>query len=216
VTTHAAGAAALTTWLLLDLARTRRATAVGAATGAVVGLVAITPAAGYVTPLAALAIGMLGAGASYAAILVRPRTKVDDALDVFACHGVAGITGALLTGVFASKMVNPAGADGLLAGNASQVGVQAIAVVTTIMLATIATVAILALVKVTVGLRVPLADELAGIDLSEHGEEAYHGGDVGALAGRRISIGDSVLLPSHEVKSGVGVLRTSSGGGPGR
>jgi Amt family ammonium transporter len=213
VATHAAGAAALTTWLLLDLARTGRSTAVGAATGAVVGLVAITPAAGYVTPLAALAIGLLAAGASYAAIQVRPKTKVDDALDVFACHGVAGITGALLTGVFASTAVNPAGGDGLLAGNASQLGVQAIAVLATIALATIATVAILGLVKVTVGLRVPLADELAGVDLSEHGEEAYHGGDVGALAGRRISIGDSVLLPSHEVKPGVGGLRASSGGG---
>jgi Amt family ammonium transporter len=212
VTTHTAAAAALTTWILLDLARTKRSTAVGAATGAVVGLVAITPAAGYVTPLAALAIGVLAAGASYAAIQVRPKTKVDDALDVFACHGVAGITGALLTGVFATTAVNPAGADGLLSGNPAQLGVQAIAILATLTLATIATVAILGLIKVTVGLRVPLGDELAGIDLSEHGEEAYHGGDVGALAGRRISIGDSVLLPSHEVTPGVGALRRSSGG----
>jgi Amt family ammonium transporter len=203
--THTAGAAALTTWLLLDLVRTRRSTAVGAATGAVVGLVAITPAAGFVTPLAAIAIGMLAAGASYAAIQLRPKTKVDDALDVFACHGVAGITGALLTGVFATTAVNPAGADGLLAGNPAQLGVQAIAIVATIVLAGIATVAILGLVNVTVGLRVPLHDELAGVDLSEHGEEAYHGGDVGALAGRRISIGDSVLLPSHEVERGLTV-----------
>src|ERR671914_1673517 len=135
VTTHTAGATALTTWLLLDLIRTRRSTAVGAATGAVVGLVAITPAAGFVTPLAALAIGMLAAGASYAAIQLRPKTKVDDALDVFACHGVAGIMGALLTGVFATKAVNPAGADGLLEGNASQLGVQVVAVLATIALA---------------------------------------------------------------------------------
>jgi ammonium transporter, Amt family len=212
VATHAAGAAALTTWLLLDLARTRRSTAVGAATGAVVGLVAVTPAAGFVTPLAALAIGVLAAGASYAAILVRPKTKVDDALDVFACHGVAGITGALLTGVFATKAVNPAGADGLLMGNPAQLGVQAIAIAATLILATIGTVAILGLVKVTVGLRVPLADELAGVDLSEHGEEAYHGGDVGALAGRRISIGDSVLLPSHEVSPRAGLVREPTRG----
>jgi ammonium transporter, Amt family len=204
VTTHTAGATALTTWLLLDLIRTGRSTAVGAATGAVVGLVAITPAAGFVTPLAAIAIGMLAAGASYAAIQLRPKTRIDDALDVFACHGVAGIMGALLTGVFASKEVNPSAADGLLLGNASLLGIQALAVLATIVLASAATVAILGLVNVTVGLRVPLHDELAGVDLSEHGEEAYHGGDVGALAGRRISIGDSVLLPSHEVTPTLG------------
>jgi Amt family ammonium transporter len=203
VTTHTAAAAALTTWMLLDLGRGRRCTAVGAATGAVVGLVAITPAAGYVTPLAAVAIGMLTAMASYAAIQARPKTKIDDALDVFACHGVAGIMGALLTGVFATRSVNPAGGDGLLEGNASQLGVQLIAIVATIALAATATLAILGVLKVTVGLRVPLADELAGVDLAEHGEEAYHGGDVGALAGRRIALGDSVLLPSHEVR-GVG------------
>jgi ammonium transporter, Amt family len=214
VTTHTAAATALTTWLLLDLARTGRPTAVGAATGVVVGLVAITPAAGFVTPLAALAIGALAAGASYAAIQARARTRIDDALDVFACHGVAGIAGAILTGVFATKAVNPAGADGLLAGNPGQLGVQLIAVLATLALAGGATVAILALVKVTVGLRVPLADEFAGVDLSEHGEQAYHGGgDLGELAGRRISIGDSVLLPSHEIKRGAGVLRPSSGAG---
>ena len=207
MTTHAAGAAALTTWMLLDLGRGRRCTAVGAATGAVVGLVAITPAAGYVTPLAALVIGILAACASYVAIQVRPKTRVDDALDVFACHGVAGIVGAILTGVFASTAVNPAGADGLLEGNASLLGVQVIAVLATIALAAAATAAILAVVNAVVGLRVPLHDELAGVDVSEHGEEAYHGGDVGALAGRRIALGDSVLLPSHEVRGGFGVHR---------
>jgi Amt family ammonium transporter len=212
VTTHTAAATSLTTWLLLDLARTGRPTAVGAATGAVVGLVAITPAAGFVTPLAALAIGALAAAASYAAILARAKTTVDDALDVFACHGVAGIMGALLTGVFATKAVNPGGADGMLAGNPAQLGVQALAVVATIALAVVATVVILSVVRVTVGLRVPLADELAGVDLSEHGEQAYHGGgDLGELAGRPIAIGDSVLLPSHEVTS-IGVLTPSERG----
>jgi Amt family ammonium transporter len=200
VTTHAAAAIALTTWIFIDLARTGRSTAVGAATGAVVGLVAITPAAGFVTPLAALAIGALAAAASYAAIQLRARTRVDDALDVFACHGVAGITGAILTGVFATRAVNPAGADGLLAGNAALVGVQLLAVVATIALAAVGTIAILGVVKVTVGLRVPLGDELAGVDLSEHGEQAYHGGgDLGEFAGRRVSIGDSVLIPAAEV-----------------
>ena len=213
VTTHAAAATALTTWIVLDLLRTGRSTAVGAATGAVVGLVAITPAAGFVTPLAALAIGALAAGASYAAIQARAKTRIDDALDVFACHGVAGITGALLTGVFATKVVNPAGANGLLAGNAAQVGVQFLAIVATIVLAAVGTTVILGVVNATVGLRVPLGDELAGVDLSEHGEQAYHGGgDLGELAGRRISIGDSVLIPAAEVgrATSVGLRRAKT------
>ena len=206
VTTHTAAAAALTAWMLLDLVRLGRPTAVGAATGAVVGLVAITPAAGFVTPRGALAIGVLAAAASYAAIVLRSRTRVDDALDVFACHGVAGIAGALLTGVFATKTVNPAGADGLLAGNPAQLGVQALAVLATIVLAAAGSAAILGLLRVTVGLRVSLADEVAGLDVGEHGEEAYTGGDVGALAGRRTALGDSVVIPAGDVAAPVRVI----------
>ena len=206
VTTHTAAAAALTAWMLLDLVRLGRPTAVGAATGAVVGLVAITPAAGFVTARGALAIGVLAAAASYAAIVLRSRTRVDDALDVFACHGVAGIAGALLTGVFATKTVNPAGADGLLAGNPAQLGVQALAVLATIVLAAAGSAAILGLLRVTVGLRVSLADEVAGLDVGEHGEEAYTGGDVGALAGRRTALGDSVVIPAGDVAAPVRVI----------
>jgi Amt family ammonium transporter len=200
--THIAAAAALTTWMLLDLARTRRATAVGAATGIVVGLVAITPAAGYVTPRGALAIGVLAACASYIAILLRPRTGVDDALDVFACHGVAGIAGALLTGVFASRAVNPAGADGWLNGNPHQVVVQALAVGATVALALVGTLLILGLVRLVMPLRLAPHQEITGIDVSAHGEEAYYGGDVAALAGRGISLSQSVSLPAHEVGRG--------------
>jgi Amt family ammonium transporter len=199
VTTHTAAAAALTAWMLLDLVRLGRPTAVGAATGAVVGLVAITPAAGFVTPRGALAIGVLAAAASYFAILARSRTRVDDALDVFACHGVAGVVGAMLTGVFATKAVNPAGADGLLAGNPAQLGVQALAVLATIALAGVGSMVILGLLRATVGLRVSLDDEVAGLDIGEHGEEAYTGGDIGALAGRRTALGDSVLIPETEI-----------------
>ena len=197
--THIAAAAALCTWMVLDLARNRRATAVGAATGMVVGLVAITPAAGYVSPRGALAIGVLAAIASYIAIILRPRTGIDDALDVFACHGIAGISGALLTGVFASKVVNPAGADGLLHGNPHQLVVQALAVGATIVLAGAGTLIILVLVRVVTPLRLSVASEIDGADISEHGEEAYYGGDVAALAGRRIALGQSVSLPAHEV-----------------
>lgn len=199
LTTHAAAAAALTAWMVLDLWRTGTSTAVGAATGAVVGLVAITPAAGYVTPRAALLIGALAAGASYAAIQLRHRTRIDDALDVFACHGVAGILGAVLTGVFATKAVNPAGAEGLLAGNATQLKVQLLAVGATISLSGGLTAVIIVAMRSVMQVRLPLDQEIRGVDLGEHGEEAYHGGDIGELAGR--SLGDSVLIPASEVGS---------------
>jgi Amt family ammonium transporter len=199
VTTFAAPAAALTAWMILDLIRTGRTTAVGAATGIVVGLVAITPAAGFVTPRAAVAIGAIATCASYAAVQWRARSMVDDSLDVFGCHGVAGIVGAILTGVFATTSVNPGGADGLLAGNPGQLTTQLVALAATIVLASVGTLVILLAVRALVGLRVPVADEIAGVDLSEHGEEAYVGGDVGDLAGRRAVLGGSVVLPAAEV-----------------
>jgi Amt family ammonium transporter len=192
VTTHTAAAAALTMWMVLDLIRNRHCTAVGAATGAVVGLVAITPAAGFVTPAAAIAIGIFAASASFFAMQLRARTQLDDALDVFACHGVAGIVGALLTGIFATKGVNAAGGDGLLAGNAHQLVVQLLAVLATIALAAIGTAILLTVVRLFGGLRISLADEIAGIDVAEHGEQAYHGGDLDELAG---GLGDSIVLP---------------------
>ena len=199
VTTHTAAASALLTWLLIDLVRTGRATAVGSATGAVVGLVAITPAAGFVTPRAAIAIGALAAGASYAAMQLRARTSVDDALDVFACHGVAGMLGALLTGVFATKAVNAAGGDGLLAGNPGQLLVQAVAIGATVVLAATATAGILFVLELTMKLRVPIADEIAGVDRSEHGEEAYHGSDLGGLA-HGGSLGGSVVIATGDLR----------------
>ncbi|HEV8304654.1 MAG TPA: ammonium transporter [Gemmatimonadales bacterium] len=181
VNTNNGAAAALVTWALLDLVRTGKVTAVGAATGVVVGLVGITPAAGYVSTLAALAIGALSACVSYIAIQIRSRTRLDDALDVFSCHGLAGTAGALLTGVFASKLINPAGADGLLAGNAGQVLVQLLAVSATVVFAAVGTAVILKVVQVTLGARAGVHEEMTGLDLSEHGEEAYFGG--GALGG---------------------------------
>jgi Amt family ammonium transporter len=199
--TFAAGSSALTAWIALDLLRTRRSTAVGAATGIVVGLVAVTPAAGFVTPLAALVIGALAALASHAALEARRRLPVDDSLDVFACHGVAGIAGALLTGVFATTAVNPAGADGLLAGNAGQLGVQLIAISVTMGLAGTATAAVLGLLHVLVGIRIPLEAEVSGIDINEHGEEAYSGADIGMLVGRRASVGQSVVMPAAHIKT---------------
>ena len=200
VTTHAAAAAALVTWLIVDYVRNGQATAVGAATGAVVGLVAITPAAGYVTPLSALLIGVAGALASNAAIHLRNRTRIDDALDVFACHGVAGIAGALLTGVFATTSVNPAGANGLLAGNAHLLVVQTLAVACTIGFVASVTAIVLLPLSALGSLRVSLADEVSGVDRSEHGEHAYDDSDGSLVAGAGIRLGDAVLLSTvpHE------------------
>ena len=203
-TTHAAAAAALVAWLVIDYLRTGQATAVGAATGAVVGLVAITPAAGYVTPLAALAIGTLAAGASNYAIHLRNKTRIDDALDVFACHGVAGILGALLTGVFATTTVNPGGANGLLYGNPHLLLIQLLAVACTMAVAAPLTAALLHGLGAIGSIRVQLADEVAGVDLSEHGEHAYDDGDSAPLMGIGGRLSDAVVIsaPTRE-KTGV-------------
>ena len=199
VTTHSAAAAGMITWLVLELVKGGRATAVGAATGAVVGLVAITPAAGFVTPLSAILMGALAAPFSFFALHYRPKTRLDDTLDVFACHGVAGIMGAVLTGVFASKSVNPAGADGLLHGNPGLIGVQVLAVVATIAFAALASTLILFALQAVMPLRVPVEVEVQGIDLAEHGEEAYHGGDLSDLTGRKTALGDAVVISATDL-----------------
>jgi Amt family ammonium transporter len=196
VNTNAAAASALVAWALFDHVRTGKMTAVGAATGAVVGLVGITPAAGYVSAPAALAIGVLCAGVSYTAMQIRSRSMLDDSLDVFSCHGLAGISGALLTGVFASKLSNPGGNDGLLSGNPGQLWIQLVAVLAALALAALGTVVILKVVDLTMGARVTLHDEISGLDLSEHGEEAYVGGDVSGVSGSGIALGQGVIV-SH-------------------
>jgi len=207
VCTHSAAAAAMVTWLILDKLRGGHATAVDAATGVVVGLVAITPAAGFVSPLSAIAIGVLAAPCSFYALQYRSKTKVDDTLDVFACHGVAGIAGAVLTGVFASKAVNPNGADGLLFGNPRLVGVQILAVVATIAFAALGSMGILTALRAVMPLRIPIDAELSGIDLAEHGEEAYHGNDLSDLTGRSTPLGDAVVISASEIMSASPVIR---------
>jgi Amt family ammonium transporter len=206
--TNTAPAAAVLTWAILDLVRTGKVTAVGAATGAVVGLVGITPAAGYVTPLGAIAIGMICAGLSYTAIQIRSRSRLDDSLDVFSCHGVAGMAGALLTGVFATKLANPAGGDGLLAGNAAQLGVQAAAVLAAALIAGVGTFVVVSFVKVTVGVRAGVRDELTGLDLSEHGEEAYFVSDGSTLATPGVALGESVIISATKAGRPRALFRT--------
>lgn len=173
ITTTVATASALLAWLGWEVARGQKPTAVGAATGIVVGLVAITPACGFVGPLSALVIGALGATASFWAVQLKHRFAADDVLDVFACHGVAGIVGALLTGVFAQKAYNELG-SGVLDGNWAQLGVQAIGVLATIVFVGLGSFVLLRLVGlVTGGLRLGAQQEMAGLDVSAHQEQGY-------------------------------------------
>jgi Amt family ammonium transporter len=173
VTTMLAAASAAVTWIAVQGLRNEKPTAVGASIGAVVGLVAITPAAGFVAPMSALAIGAIASVISYLVMARLRRTRLDDTLDVFACHGVGGVVGALLTGVFATTAVNPGGADGLLAGNASLLIAQAAGVLAAAALSATGTTAILLLLRRSVGLRPAPDAEEQGIDWSEHSEIAY-------------------------------------------
>ena len=172
--------ATLVVWTLLDLARSGKATAVGAATAIVVGLVAITPAAGFVGPLAAILLGAVAAFPSYFALLWRARTRLDDSLDVVAAHGVGGTVGALLTGVLAQKSWNGV-ADGLLFGNPRQLAVQAVGVAATLAYSAAMTFGILKILALAAPLRVGAREEGLGLDVTQHGEEAYARGEGAIL-----------------------------------
>jgi ammonium transporter, Amt family len=171
--TNTAGAMGALTWLTLHWRHKGRPSVVGATAGAVAGLVAITPAAGYVTPAAAILIGLAGGGICYAAVQLRDRLGVDDALDVWAFHGVAGLIGMLLTGLFATTAVNAKAASGLFYGNPEQLAIQAFAAVCTWIYASVAPFVCLKVVNFFVPLRVSEAEEAMGLDLSEHAETAY-------------------------------------------
>jgi Amt family ammonium transporter len=171
VNTLLAPMATLVVWTLVDLRRTGKVTAVGAATALVVGLVAITPAAGFVGPAAALLLGALAALPSYLALVWRARTRLDDSLDVVAAHGVGGTVGALLTGVLATKAWG--GVDGVLGGNPRQLLVQALAVAAVLAFSAAGTFVILKLVALALPLRAGSREEGLGLDVSQHGEEAY-------------------------------------------
>ncbi len=180
VNTMLAPAATLVVWTILDLVRNGKATAVGAATGIVVGLVAITPAAGFIGPMAALGLGAVAAFPSYYGLLWRSRTRLDDSLDVVAAHGVGGTVGALLTGVLASKAWNGT-VDGLLFGNPKQLGIQAIGVLAALAYSAVGTVVILKLIGLVTPLRASAREEGLGLDVSQHGEEAYARGEGAIL-----------------------------------
>jgi Amt family ammonium transporter len=174
VSTNTAAASAMLAWMVLEMVFRGKPTAVGAVTGAVAGLVAITPACGFVTPMGALAIGALSAGGCFWVLGKRVRWGLDDTLDAFSVHGVGGILGALLTGVFATRSVNPAGNDGLLAGNWELLRVQSVAVAATVVFAAAVTFLLLKLLGSLSAIRSSGEHEVEGLDLVEHGEKGYH------------------------------------------
>jgi Amt family ammonium transporter len=192
VTTMLAPAATLVMWTILDAVRTGKPTSVGCATAIVVGLVAITPAAGYVSPMSAIALGAIAAFPSYFGILVRAKTSLDDSLDVVAAHGLGGTVGALLTGVFAEKALNGA-FDGALFGNPGQVLVQGAAVLGAMFYSAAGTFVVLKLIGLVMPLRATASEEAEGLDITAHGEEAY------AAIGDSMPVDESVAGAAHPV-----------------
>ncbi|MFN7985114.1 MAG: ammonium transporter [Vicinamibacterales bacterium] len=182
-TTMLAPAGTLVVWALLDMIRLQKTTAVGAATAIVVGLVAITPAAGFVGPMSAIALGALAAFPSYFCLLWRAKTNLDDSLDVVAAHGVGGTFGALLTGVFAQKAMNGV-ADGLLFGNPGQVVTQVVAVLCALVYSAVVSFILLKVVGLVFPLKASDEEQSIGLDVAAHGEEAYvhSGGSESAMA----------------------------------
>lgn len=173
VNTHLGAAGGAVGWIAIEWRHRGKATALGAASGLVAGLVAITPASGFVAPMAAIVIGFVASWACYAAVLAKYKYGYDDSLDAFGVHGVGGLAGALLTGVFAQKSLNEAGADGLIFGHGRLLGVQTLACVVAAAYSSLVTYAILRVVDRLIGLRVPASDEREGLDSTQHGEEGY-------------------------------------------
>jgi Amt family ammonium transporter len=198
-TTFLAPMGTVVVWALLDLMRNGRATAVGLATAIVVGLVAITPAAGFIGPMSALALGAIAAVPSYYGLVWRARTRLDDSLDVVAAHGLGGAVGALLTGVFAQQSWNGS-VNGLLFGNPAQLGIQAVAILAAVAFSGLGTFVLLKIVGVVVPLRAESNEEGMGLDVSQHGEEAYAAAE-GAI----------LVLPEREVVRPAPAMATQGG-----
>lgn len=174
VNTNTSAAAAALAWALVERIHRGKTTILGVASGAIAGLVAITPACGFVTPLSSIVIGLVGGLVCYLAISVmKAKFGYDDALDAFGCHGIGGTWGALATGIFATKTINEAGADGLLYGNPGQLLIQAQSVLITVVFVIVATFIILKVIGLVTKLRVSEEQEANGLDQSLHGERAY-------------------------------------------
>jgi Amt family ammonium transporter len=174
VSTHMSAAAATVSWMLTEWFHRGKPTVLGAASGCIAGLGTITPASGFVTPPAAMAIGMVAGVACYGAVMLKVKFSYDDSLDVVGVHGVGGILGTLATGLFATIAVNAGGANGLFYGNPGQLAIQAIAVGAVIVYTFATTCGILWVLEKTMGLRVTDENEVMGLDLSQHGEAGYN------------------------------------------
>jgi len=194
-TTMFAPAATLVVWTFLDILRNGKPTAVGAATAIVVGLVAITPAAGFISPMSAIALGAIAAVPSYMALVIRAKTSLDDSLDVVAAHGVGGTVGALLTGVFADMSLNGL-FNGALYGNPNQLLIQGAAVLTAIVYSGLMSFVLLKLIGLVIPLRATVSDESTGLDITQHGEEAYMhtGGATAQMHQSKAALGVQPML----------------------
>jgi Amt family ammonium transporter len=173
VTTHLAAAAAAFSWILVEWWHRGKPTTLGMASGAVAGLVAITPAAGFVEPMPAILMGLIAGGLCYGGVLIKSVFKYDDSLDVVGIHGLGGTFGALATGLFATKAVNELGNDGLFYGNPEQLWIQFVSVVATWVFCFVMTLILFKVVDVLVGIRVSQDDEIKGLDVSQHSEVGY-------------------------------------------
>jgi Amt family ammonium transporter len=173
VVTHIASAVAALSWMFFEWIHTGKPTTLGAASGAVAGLVAITPGSGFVGPISAIIIGGLGGAICYGGVLLKSRLAYDDSLDVVAIHGLGGTWGAIATGLFASTLINPGGANGLFFGNPGQLWIQLVSVISTMIFAFVMTLIILKIVDITIGLRITEEDEVRGMDVSLHNEAGY-------------------------------------------
>ena len=173
VVTHIATAAAALSWMLMDWIFRGKPTVLGAASGAVAGLVAITPASGFVGPLSSIIIGLIAGILCSTACTLKTKMGYDDSLDVVGVHGVGGTWGAIATGLFASTAINAAGNNGLFFGNPKQLLIQVIAVLATWVFAFVGTLIILSILKAIMGLRITEEEEIMGLDLSQHNEKSY-------------------------------------------
>jgi Amt family ammonium transporter len=174
LSTNTAAAAAALTWAFIEWKTTGRPTMLGTATGAIAGLATVTPASGFISVIPAIIIGITTSIICYMAVsIIKPMFNYDDTLDAFGVHGIGGLVGTLMTGLFASTAINPAGANGLFYGNAKQFGIQCIAVLTSVGFTVIMTFVLYKLVDLTIGVRVEDKKEVLGLDVSEHNERAY-------------------------------------------
>jgi Amt family ammonium transporter len=206
VTTHLGAAGGAVAWLVVETMHRGKPTALGVASGLVAGLVAITPAAGFVAPWAAMVIGLAAGGVCYLAVVQKDRFGYDDSLDAFGVHGVGGLAGAILTGVFAQKAINDAGQDGAAFGNMHQLVVQLLACAAAGGYAFVVSLGILKVINATIGLRVSSDDEREGLDATIHGEEGYvlSGSATGAMAPEPERAAEAARAPVAQTESAIG------------